>query len=243
MKKKEMILKKIKGKADYLGLKFDPRIFVVNLVTQREVNIINYLAGSPLYNKFGKSGVQRAKNFDRFYLKWININSKGVVANKGYLLGYIKLVKNPKHKRMLEGMIKKLKSNTMGYAPVVKASKSISPGSLDVLFHEWIHTLLVYNKLGFHDTRNKRGKYNEGLAIFIEYYLGNYYGRDVGFLKEELELTKKRGSKTSFDKVLKYADIFVKLVEPLKGPRERRAALFKFFKDLPEPEWAKCWPS
>ncbi len=245
-KGKEEVLRKIREKADQLGLKFDRKIFVASFLTKKEVNILNYLAGSPAYDKkFGKPGQQRAKNFEKFLLSndLIKIDSKGLAVQKRYILSYIKLLNDPKHKSMIEKLAKKIRPNSMGYSPIVKASKQkISEDSFDVMFHEWMHTLFNYNRLGFYNTGDNRWKYNEGMTVFAEYYLGNYYGRDVGFLKERIEWTKKHGAKTTFEKNLKYVDMFIKLIEAETKPSKRRTALFKFFKELPAPAAARQWP-
>ncbi|HUC39015.1 MAG TPA: hypothetical protein VL944_02705 [Candidatus Acidoferrum sp.] len=244
MKDQKLILEKIKQKADGLGLEFNPKIFVVNFLTKRGVNIISYLCMNPRYDKFGKNAKQRANNLTKFlHSEEIKEGTKGTVVNKRSILQYESLLKDTEHMRMFEKLTKGFKFNTAGYGPLVERSGFDSVQKNEIIFHEWAHTLLSYNKLGFYDTGEDRWKYNEGLAIFVEYYLGSYHDRDVGSLKDRLEWTKKYGNKVPFDKFLKYADIFIKLAEGPATPNKRRDALFKFFKEFKAPDKAKRWPS
>jgi hypothetical protein len=241
MKDEKWILAKIKEKADELGLKFNSKIFIANYVTKREANIISYLAPSPKYKKFGTTKRQRANNFGKFLRSWElkSIDTKGLVVNKTSFMECMKLLKDPKERRLVERLLNGFKFNGKGYGPVISKSNSRLEDSYDVLFHEWIHTLLNYNKLGFYDTGGNRWKYAEGLTVFVEYYLGNYYGRDVGSVKERIEWVKNHGKKTDFDNILKPFDVFVKLVEVHKEPSKRREALARYFRNFPAPKRTK----
>ncbi|MCL4389132.1 MAG: hypothetical protein M1528_01315 [Candidatus Marsarchaeota archaeon] len=241
MKDERWILAKIKEKAEELGLSFNRRIFIANWVTKNEANIISYLTPSPKYDKFGKTKQQRANNLGRFLRsrELREMDAKGLVVNKKSILDAIRMINDPLHRKMIEKLANKFKFNSQGYAPVVSRSEAGLEDSYDVLFHEWIHALLNHNKLGFYDTGGNRWKYSEGLTIFVEYYLGNYYGFDTGVLKGRYELVKKHGEKTSYDKLLKYFDIFAKLLENEKTPTGRKEILVHYFRDFPAPRRTK----
>lgn len=232
-KTREKILAAMKTKAENLGLKYDKRIFVATFLTKGEVALINYLMGSPRYNRFGISREERIANLKRFLVddayKMAGYGGSAGL-DKTYLIKVAGLITDLKIKKRVMKLINALKPNKHGYAAVVTKSKKRSQTEIenDILFHEWVHTLLAYNKIGFWDTGKDRWKYNEGLTIFVEYYLGNYYGRDLGFLKDRMEKSMKL-NKNDDAKLLKYVDIFVKLVEQLKTPAERRKAIERYF--------------
>jgi hypothetical protein len=241
MKDEKWILAKIKEKANELGLKFNPKIFIANYVTRREIGIVAYLNLSPRYNKFGRTNQQRANNFGKFLSskELRDIENPGLVIFRTQIAECAKLLKDPKERRLVKKLLDGLKFNSKGYGTIVGRPKARLEDSYDILFHEWIHNLLNYNNLGFYDTGGNRWSYNEGLTVFVEYYLGNYYGRDVAFLKDRLDWVKKNGKKTSFDRVLRYCITFAKLVEKHKEPSKRKEALIRYFKEFPAPKRTK----
>jgi hypothetical protein len=240
MKDQQYILAKIKEKADALGLKFNRKIFVINILPVREVALINYLTGSPKYDKFGKRTEDRVENLHTFMvskeLKNASVDgSAGLDRKQNNKI--IKQIKNKNERRKILAVFGKLKYNYNGKACVAtKLGKDIEN---DVTFHEWVHALLIDNKIGFCDTKGERGVYNESLAVFVEYHLGNYYGRDSGFLKGRYKEEKRSGQNLKFWKSTKYFDDFIRLVEEDKSPVLRKKALIRYFKRLPGPNRAR----
>lgn len=239
-KEEELILKKIKEKADNLDLKFDRKVFVANFLPAKEVQLWRYMNGSPRFKGYGSTIWDRSKNLHRF-LKTKESRASipgGVGVNRKGIIDTVNQIKNPKDRKMIERMLSKLDFNRWGDTVVVtRLNIPGDPGArYDILLHEWVHVLLVSNKIGFWDTGNGRWKYNEGATIAIEYYMGNYYGRDIGFLKERMA---SKSQDDSFMKILKFTSPFIKIIEGQKRPEERKRLILKYFNSIHAPKRAR----
>lgn len=222
---------KIKILAQQFDLKYNPKIFKVVYLSKKELVLINFLTGcpEPEYLKFGKKVNQRIKNIENF------INSKefkmkikkqgGCVTSKKYFEKSVKKIQNKKIRNEYIKIIKKFKYDISNMGSVILSkpeNKKESEFSKKILFHEWIHALLIYNKIHFQNIKWKYWKLDEGLTTYIEY-----------FLKPYIEKILKTKSKNKFFQIyVKNALKWHKILKDKKTSKERRKTILDYYKKL-----------
>lgn len=229
----KVVLRKLKKLAEEFDMNFDISIFKKNIVSEQDCLLLQFISGAPVngFDKFGTALKQRAKNIDRFLASDMSVyynKGDGLVVNIAEAFGVIKNIENPKTKKRLTILLNGFKAYC-GEAVVLgkpgKTSEREKMNSVRVLYHEWIHVLVDYNKLTF-----KNWKYNEAFTIYLEHYLKTMDNRDLESLKKEVEEeTSNMEHKKRYDIVTIYMGRFIKLFSDKRTPEDRMATLREFW--------------
>lgn len=228
---------KIKRLAEEFGLRYDSKAFVVRVIPKKDFVKMLYIFGCPLdpYMKFGKTRKERVKNYKAFisseeFQKEAK-RASGTVIEKKYFDIIMKNIKDAKVKKEFKRMVKKLNlKKSIPLAVVTKASNEKESRFLfeHVLFHEWIHTLLRYNKADI-----KRDKditisenYEEGLVSYMQIFLTSKNKNFGPHIKATLRKIKA-DLKAKGDKLDAYhKDVFEKMLfwdDVLKNKKTTKA--------------------
>lgn len=208
------------------NLKYDPNWFNYLWISKREARYLEYIGMcfDPIYTKFGKTAKEMIKNIEKFErskeLKKILHEYSGQAITKPEVLDNLrncKLIKNKKLKNELTKLNKRILKNLKekNLALLTKTNKKKEKEKLlnSILVHEWIHLLLIKNKIYFQEKNKKLWKYDEGLVTYLEFYIKkrlNY-----------LEYTKKRTTYASNKKYYIYAIKFREILKNVKTPKEK----------------------
>ena len=211
-------------------MKFDIKIFKKNTVSKLDCILLQFITGAPFppeFNRFGMTLKQRAKNIDRFLSSDMSIYyGDGLVVDIAETLGVIKNIKNQKTKKRLLVLLNGFKTYAGEAVVLGKLEKTDKRKKISrVLYHEWIHVLVDYNKLTFKDW-----KYNEAFTIYLEHYLKTMDNRDLESLKKEVEEEIfNRKHKKNYDIVTIHMGRFIKLFQDKDTSEEKMAALHEFW--------------
>jgi hypothetical protein len=172
-------LLKLKKLANDFGLKFNVKKFNVVFIPKEDIILYLYLIGCPdkEYSKYGKTHIQRIKNIDRFLqsneFHILKRKYAGTIIEKKPL-EKIKLakIKNPKIQNTATKLVKELKRKEFLAAllPIIKNQKERKFLLNVVLFHEWIHTLLLENGINFQRKTIAKWYLDEGLASYMQLF-------------------------------------------------------------------------
>lgn len=222
------MLRKLKKLAKEFDMKFDARIFKKNFTSKQDCMLLQFITGSPHpleFNKFGITLKQRAMNIEGFIASdkstYYNTGD-GLVVDIAETLGTIKNIGNQKTKKKLVLLLNGFKTYSGEAVVLGRPENALETKKINrVLYHEWIHVLVEYNKLTFRDWR-----YNEAFTVYLEHYLKTMDNRDIESLKEDV---RKASHKKGYGQVTRRMDRFIKLFEDKSTPEERMAALREFW--------------
>ena len=222
---------KLKRLAEEFGMNFDIKIFKKNIVNEQDCLLLQFISGAPVngFDNFGTTLKQRAKNIDRFLASDMSLyynRGDGLVVDIAETLGVIKNIKNQKTKKRLLVLLNGFKTYAGEAVVLGKPEKTDKRKKISrVLYHEWIHVLVDYNKLTFKDW-----KYNEAFTIYLEHYLKTMDNRDLESLKKEVEEEIfNRKHKKNYDIVTIHMGRFIKLFQDKDTSEEKMAALHEFW--------------
>jgi hypothetical protein len=172
-------LVKLKKLANDFGFKFNVEKFNVVFIPKEDIILYLYLVGCPEkeYSKYGKTHIQRIKNIERFLqskeFRILKRKYAGTIIEKN-ALQKIKLtkIKNLKIRSKATKLVNELrrKESRAALLPTIKNKKERKFLLNVVLFHEWIHTLLLEN--GIYFQRKTFGKWylDEGLVSYMQLF-------------------------------------------------------------------------
>lgn len=224
---------RIKKLAKDFGMKYNSKIFNMNLVSKKDLLLLKYISTCPelVLVKYGKDVKTRIKNLDKFLKsKDFKIQSKksgGSIFLISEVKKNFKMVKN----EQIQKIPKLLKNKTLGnrWAIVIsKTTKRELKFLFDmILFHEWVHVLLSDNKIYFQKIKKSYWKYDEGLTT----YMCNFSDGSLNKLAERYE--REKNNKNSLLKIyLKNALIFSKLLDKCNRGKERKIKIIGFYNKL-----------
>jgi len=227
----------IKKIAKEFGLRYNPEWFNYMWVSKREGRYLEYMGmcWDSIYTRFGRTIENRIENIEKFNkskeLKKIVKRVGGQAITKEEVIKGIKDCKKIQNEKLkkellsLHKMIKlNLKENNLALLTKTKNQKHQELLLNSILIHEWIHLLLLKNKINFKDISEKHWKYDEGLVTYLEYYIKNKLNH--------LESTKKKTKYPTAKVYYIYAIKFRKLLKNKETPKERKKVLIDLLKKL-----------
>ena len=163
-------------------------IFKKNIVSKQDCILLQFITGGPIppeFNKFGITLKQRAINIDKFISSDMSLYyGDGLVVDIPETIKIIKDIKNQKIKKKLLFLLKNFKKYSKEAVVLGKPENIIENKKFSgVLYHEWIHVLVEYNKLTFHDW-----KYNEAFTVYLEHYLKTMDNKDIKHLRTSIRM-------------------------------------------------------
>jgi hypothetical protein len=234
----ENIRQSIRELARQFGLKYEKELYQVTFLTPQELIILQFLIGcpEPIYVKFGKTVEERVKRVEEFlssreYAKAIKQWFGGSVVDiKGFQKNITKL-KNKELKKKYEKILRKLKPSISNKAVVIALpqDKRKLKFAFKALFHEWIHLLLLSNKICFQNLKPKYWKLDEGLTTYLQ---TSFETKKID-ISEIIRQKIKRSKKSSLYAL--YAKNALKFNTFLKNKKdhvERKKAILRYFKKL-----------
>jgi len=237
MKSASEIKSQLKKLAKDFDLKYNPEWFNFIWISKRHARYLEYIGMcfDPIYTGFGKTVGKRIENISKFessreYKKIKNEFSGQAITKKEVLKGIkdCKRIENIYLRKELLGLhekiLKNLKENNLALLTKTKNKKHKEILLNSILKHEWIHLLLIKNKIYFKSISEKLWKYDEGLVTYLEYYSSkrlNY-----------LESTKRKIKYPSQRAYFIYAIKFRKLLQEKSGPKSRKEAILSLMKNL-----------
>lgn len=235
------MVKKIKSQlrkfAKDFDLKYNKNWFNVMWISKRHARYLEYvgMCFDPIYTRFGRTAEKRIENIGKFEsskeFKKIKHGVGGQAITKKEVIKGIKdckKIKNYKLGKELLELHKKIQSNLKENNLALltqtnnKKHKNILLNS--ILVHEWIHLLLMKNKIYFKDISEKYWRYDEGLVTYCEYYIKKRLSY--------LESIKKKVKYPSQKVYYAYAIKFRKLFWDKNTPKERRQIINNLMKKL-----------
>lgn len=170
-------LAKLKNLANDFGLKFDSKKFNVVSTSKEDVILYLYLIGCPdrEYVKFGKNKTLRMKNIEKFLRskEFYTLKRKyagTIIEHKALKKVKLKQIKNIEIRKKAMNLIKNLskRKDRTALLPIIRNKKEGKFLLNVVLFHEWIHTLLLENGIYFQKKTMKKWYLDEGLASYMQ---------------------------------------------------------------------------
>lgn len=224
------------------NLKFEDKWFQFIWISPEQEILTEYIGDSPdpIYKKYGKTPEDRIKNIDKF------VNSKdfkkclkrfgGQVAEKRYWKQekeWINQIKNHRIKMELLRSHYKIKKKFSKIDRLALLSIPYNKQQKEwqlkyCLIHEWLHILLMKNKILFQKINQKYWKYDEGLVT----YLGVYIEKKL----EDLEKMRNKEKYPIERQYSIYAIKFRKLLDNKKNPQEKHQIIIKLIKKLNKKE-------
>jgi len=219
------------------NLKSNPAWFNVMWISKRNAIYLQYvgMCFDPIYTRFGKTVEKRIENIGKFEFskefKKIKHEYGGQAITKKEIIKGIKdckKIKEPKLRNELLDLHRKIRSNLKedNLALLTKTNDKKHKEILlnSILVHEWVHLLLMKNKIYFKSVSEKHWKYDEGLVTYLEYYINkrlNY-----------LESVKKKVKYPSQKLYFVYAIKFRELLRKEETPKKRKKVLINLIKKL-----------
>lgn len=231
------IKSQIKKIAKEFNLKYKPEWFGYVWISKRHARYLEYIGmcWDPIYTRFGKTIEKRIKNIEKFEkskeFKKIKHEFSGQAITKKEVLKGIKdckKIKDLKLRNELLNLHKKIKVNLKedNLALLTKTNNNKQKEILlnSILIHEWIHLLLIKNKIYFKSISKKHWKYDEGLVTYFEYSIKNRLNY--------LESVKKKIKYPSQKIYFIYAIKFRELLKDKETSKERKIAIKNLIKKL-----------
>ena len=221
----KIVFGKLKRLAMEFNMEFDKHIFKKNIVNKQDCILLQFITGSPIpprFNKFGITLKQRAENIDDFLSSDKSAYyGDGLVVDIAETSGTIKAIKNQKIKKRLMFLLNSFNTYSGEAVVLGKPENAVEKNKITgVLYHEWIHVLVEYNKLTFRDWR-----YNEAFTVYLEHYLKTTDNKDIEYLKGTV---KKASHKKGYGMVTRRMGKFIKLFAGKDTPEERMVVLYAF---------------
>jgi len=219
------------------NLKYNSNWFSVMWVSKRDARYLEYvgMCFDPIYTRFGKTIEKRIENINKFEpskeFKEIKKEFSGQAITKDEVLKGVKdckKIKDSKLRNELLALHKKilgnLKENNLALLTKTNNKKQKEILLNSILFHEWIHLLLIKNKIYFQSVSEKDWKYDEGIVTYFEHYAK----KRLNYLESTKNKVKYPYKKLYFV----YAIKFRELLKNIENPRERKKKIFDFMKSL-----------
>ena len=207
------------------NLKFDSKKFDVFFLPKEDVIIYLYLVGCPdkEYSKYGNTQAQRINNIEKFLnSKEFSILKKKyagtIVEKKALQKMKIRNIKNSNIRARSRKIVNILKNrrNRVALLPVIRIKRERKFYINTVLFHEWIHTLLLSNGINFQKKTKSKWYLDEGLANYLMLF------SETG--KSDVKI------KTKNFQMKKGLLIWNKLLKNKLSPKERYDIITSYFK-------------
>jgi len=233
----KQIKSQLRKLAKEFNLKYNENWFNFIWISKRYARYLEYIGMcfDPIYTRFGKTIEKRIKNIGKFEFskefKKINQGYGGQAITKKEVLKGIKDCKkinaHKLRKELLE-LHKEIKSQLRedNLALLTKTNNKKQKEILlnSILIHEWIHLLLMKNKIYFKDISEKYWRYDGGLVTYCEYYIKKRLSY--------LESIKKKMGYPNQKVYYAYAIKFRKLFEDKNTPKERKQSINNLIKKL-----------
>ena len=221
----KIILEKLKRLAEEFYMDFDANIFKKNIVSKQDCILLQFITGAPIppeFNKFGITLKQRARNIDKFIFSDMSLYyGDGLVVDIPETVKTIKDIKNQKIKKKLLFLLKNFKKYSKEAVVLGRPKNIIEKKKFSgMLYHEWIHVLVEYNKLTFEDW-----KYNEAFTVYLEHYLKTMNNKDIEHLKF---MVKNASHKKGYGMVTRCMGKFIKLFADKNTPETKMIAIRMF---------------
>lgn len=235
--KTQKIKSQIKKLSEEFNLRYNPAEYGFMWISKRHARYLEYVGMShdPIYTRFGKTVEKKIENIEKFerskeFKKIKNEYGGQAITKKEILKGIkdCKKIRKPKLRRELlnlhNNLLLNLKEDNLALLTKTnnKNEKKILLNSF--LLHEWIHLLLMKNKIYFKSISEKYWKYDEGLVTYLEYYLQNRLNY--------LEFIRNKTKYPHQKKYYIYAIKFREFLKTKKTPRERKKAILRLIKEL-----------
>jgi len=228
---------KLKHISRDFNLKYNSNWFNFLWISKRYARYLEYvgMCFDPIYTKFGKTIEKRIENIDKFEsskeYKKIKKEFSGQAITKEEVIKGIKDCKNIKDEKLKKELLdlhklihKNLKEDNLALLTKTNNKKQKEILLNSILFHEWIHLLLMKNKIYFKSKGDKYWKYDEGLVTYFEYYSKNRLSY--------LESTKNKVKYPSQKLYFVYAIKFRKLLKNIESAKERKKKILDLLKLL-----------
>lgn len=239
----ESELKKVRQNIQELaiqfGLKYKKELYKVTFLTSEELTILQFLTScpEPFYIKFGKTDEERIKRIDEFLSSkdYANLTKKrfgGSGVDVKRFRDNIKKLKNVGVKEKCKNILKKLKPTISNISIVVSLPQTERQRKFvfrTILFHEWIHILLISNGIYFQDIKREYWKLDEGLTTYLQTLFKKKRVDISEIIKGEIKRSKKP---SLFPLYAKNALKFNAILKNKENPTERRKAILNYYKKL-----------
>lgn len=231
---------RLKKVANNFGFKYDPVVFKVSFLSKKDFTLLNYLTGCPdtPYSKFGKTKTERLKRINEFLSSKDFANqikkSGGCVVTLKTLQYVSRRIKNKKIEIRWKKLVNKIRQRTkFGLAVITEPAdkKEFNFTLNNILFHEWVHVLLTYNKINFQKIKHSFWLLDEGLTTYLQIFSEN---EKVDLEKRIKSRIKRKGTSKLFKLYAKNALTFNVLLKNKKYPKERYKAIINFIKNKKE---------
>ena len=233
----EVMKNQIKNLAKDFDLKFNPSWFNVMWISKRNAIYLQYvgMCFDPIYTRFGKTIEKRIENIRKFesskeFEKIKHQFGGQAITNEEVMKGIkdCKKIKDSKLRIELLSLHKNIKSNlkedNLALLTETNSKKHKEILLNSILVHEWIHLLLMKNRVYFKSISEKYWKYDEGLVTYLE----NYISKKLNYLESIKKKTKYPSQKIYFI----YAIKFRELLKDKQIPKERKMIINKLMKNL-----------
>jgi len=223
--------------AKEFNLKYDENWFNVIWISKRHSRYLEYvgMCFDPIYTKFGRTIEKRIENIEKFELskefKKIKHEYGGQAITKKEVLKGIqdcKKINEPELRKELLKLHRKIKSQLIedNLALLTKTNNKKQKETLlnSILIHEWIHLLLMKNKIYFKDISERYWRYDEGLVTYCEYHIKKRLSY--------LESIKKKVKYPSQKVYYAYAIKFRRLFQNANTPKERKQVINSLIEKL-----------
>ena len=218
------MLRKIKRRIEKItkkfDLKYDEKIFKVVFLPRKELYLINYLCmcPDPIFEKYGKSFRKRVKNLKKFVeqdLKKVCKKPGGAVISWKDLKKIRKFIKKELFQKIE-------KSKTIKNLIVIVSLPKNRFSYYTILFHEWLHLLLLFNHIVFQRKR-RNWELDEGLVTYLQISSRLKKLNISAYLKKKITKSKNELEKIYLEKALFFNNVF----KNTKTPKERRRILIR----------------
>ena len=186
---------------------------------RKELHLINYLCmcPAPVFEKYGKSFRKRIKNLEKF----VEVDLKKVCKKPGGAIISWKDLKKIR-KFFKKEIFQKIEKGKTIKNLFVLISLPKNRFTHTILFHEWLHLLLLSNHMVFQRKR-KNWELDEGLATYLQISSRLKKLNISAYLKKKIKRSKNELKKIYLEKAL----FFNNLLKNAKTPEERRRILLR----------------
>ena len=223
--------------AKEFDLRFNKNWFNFMWVSKKHARYLEYIGMcfDPIYTRFGKTIEKRLENMEKFEIskefKKIKHEFSGQAITKKEVLENIKNCKKIKNVKLKEDLLnlhkkilKNIKEGNLALLTETKNKKQKETLLNSILMHEWIHHLLIKNKIYFKSLSEKYWKYDEGIVTYLEFYIKN----KLSFLESIKKKTKYPNQKQYYLYAIKFRD----LLKEIDKPKERKEKIINLRKSL-----------
>lgn len=173
------IKQKLKTIAKEFDLKYDPKYFNYLILPKKQLVMRLFISTCPnsIFRKYGKTNEEKLRNINRFFqskdFKELIKKPGGCVITKKEFkeeFSLIKKIRNKKLKRGYEELYNKIKEKGVDLIVLIgrpETEKELKFSMKKILFHEWVHVLLLKNNIFFQKIDEKLWKLDEELTTYL----------------------------------------------------------------------------